>query len=157
MKRDKHQRSPLETYIYIHITRKNLDPYVWPLLTFITCFFEQPMHPQKAWASFAIMTASINGLLHNFNKPREIYLCVKFLQRVSFLDMFLKMSTTYFLEKYIIVFLIKSSKIQSFIYISSILHIWHIFIYPMKTIGSHKDFRTMNVNIPHICRIWNVS
>ena len=27
----------------------------------------------------------------------------------------------------------------------------------MKTIGSHKDFRTMNVNIPHICRIWDVS
>ena len=113
----------------------------------------------KSIGFFSIMTASINDLLHNPNKPRNPYLCVQFLRRVSFVDTLMKTGTTYFLEK-LFCFLIKSSKIQSFIYLSSkniyIIYL-HILIHPMKIIGGHKDFRTKNLNIPHLCKIWNVS
>ena len=79
------------------------------IIYFISYFPWQPIHSQKALASFSIMTASINDLLHNLNKPRNIYLCVKFLRRVSFLDTLMKTGTTYFFRKKVLHFFQKNA------------------------------------------------
>ena len=118
-------------YLYIYHTQK-FRSLSLNFINFISCFPEQPTHLQKALASFAIMTASINDLLHNLNKPRNIYLCVKFLKQVSFLDMLMEMGTTYFLEKCITDFFdkkFKNTKFHIFFFIKFIYYTYLIFLF----------------------------
>ena len=118
------------------------------IIYFISIFHNNFYTLKKTLVSFSIMIASINGLLHDLNKPRNIYLCVKVLERMSFLDTLMKMGTTYIFEKNIYLFSIKSYKKNKVSYISSkkyILHMSHILIYPMKIIGGHKGFRAKKI------------